>query len=997
MYIAIAAGLNSVRKLVPESELVTQLTEMYSRDPNLDYYYSIYRYSQKDYEQFKSTKSLSGMSDLKTNTIMFDFDSKSDLNAARQDAVTLVKRLNDKGLDNSKINIYHSGLKGFNVELITDQYFTQSEANSIRQSLAGDLDTNDTSISDVQRIIRAPLSKHNKSGLYKIPLTADELSNLSVKQIAQSAKELRDEHYDTVDQNVNKRIKLPIDILKLKDLKESKKKVEVPEVVGDKPDFSRNKTGLTNAKYALSEGFFEEGERNEATMILASTYMGLGFHKELAYNSLKATYRLRALRLGLPLDTEDRGKLWDCIEHVYSPLWKGGMYSEDTNALLIKTKKRYSIEDKYEANGFLSLNEVDGVFKDFAENIDKNTIKLGIPSFDAHVRVTTSTLVMLLAPPATGKCHGKGTEVIMYDGSIKKVEDVIVGDLLMGDDSTPRQVLSTCSGKEMLYKIKQENGNDYVVNESHILSLKGSSAKRPTSLYGKVFDIALTDYLKKGSDFKKRIKGYKVPVNFDSKPIDLDPYFLGAWLGDGTASKTQITNGDQEVIDYCSSYIKSLGLIEKHYSNDNLHHDYVLGKGVKNPLMTKFRKYNLEDNKHIPMEYLTNSREVRLKLAAGILDTDGYLDPRGMNRYELVTSKENLANDYAYLFRSLGYRFTSKKRIKKYKSFTKGKWYEGAAIAYVCYIAGDNLNEIPCLVPRKKAISSVRRTYQDLTKINIERLEVGEYYGFTLNGNHRYLLSDFTVTHNTSITFGILNATSNDNIKSMFFSLDMAAPQVYQRLAQRHTSLHADAIFSAYQKGDISVIDNIRDTLQEQYKNVKFCFKGAMSVESIRESILKQKEITGEFPKLVVIDYLENITTGFSDPSQSKAYAGRALKDMANEFGICIFLLVQPRLSSGDGANELNSYTSIKGSSVLGEVASQVFTLYRPGFNPKDSKNDDFLSITVVKNRMGQLGRFDYHWTGLTGAIRELTHEESAELKCLLEQKEAEKKGMDDI
>ena len=51
-------------------------------------------------------------------------------------------------------------------------------------------------------------------------------------------------------------------------------------------------------------------------------------------------------------------------------------------------------------------------------------------------------LVIIAARPAMGKCLGKGTKVLMFDGTLKKVEDVMVGDRLMGDDSTPRNVLS---------------------------------------------------------------------------------------------------------------------------------------------------------------------------------------------------------------------------------------------------------------------------------------------------------------------------------------------------------------------------------------------------------------------------------------------------------------------------------------------------------------------------------------------------------------------------
>ena len=58
-----------------------------------------------------------------------------------------------------------------------------------------------------------------------------------------------------------------------------------------------------------------------------------------------------------------------------------------------------------------------------------------------------------------GKCHGKGTEVLMYDCTVKKVEDVKVGDLLMGDDGTSRTVTSLASGTDELYKVTLKNGD----------------------------------------------------------------------------------------------------------------------------------------------------------------------------------------------------------------------------------------------------------------------------------------------------------------------------------------------------------------------------------------------------------------------------------------------------------------------------------------------------------------------------------------------------------
>ena len=62
----------------------------------------------------------------------------------------------------------------------------------------------------------------------------------------------------------------------------------------------------------------------------------------------------------------------------------------------------------------------------------------------------------------------------MYDGTIKKVQDVLVGDELMGDDSTPRKVLSLANGNDDMYDIIPVKGDKYVVNSEHILCLHQS-------------------------------------------------------------------------------------------------------------------------------------------------------------------------------------------------------------------------------------------------------------------------------------------------------------------------------------------------------------------------------------------------------------------------------------------------------------------------------------------------------------------------------------------
>ena len=78
---------------------------------------------------------------------------------------------------------------------------------------------------------------------------------------------------------------------------------------------------------------------------------------------------------------------------------------------------------------------------------------------------------------AVAGCHVINTGIMMYDGTVKMVQDIKIGELLMGDDSTPRKVLKLCRGNEMMYKISNVKNESYIVNENHILCLKYSNKK----------------------------------------------------------------------------------------------------------------------------------------------------------------------------------------------------------------------------------------------------------------------------------------------------------------------------------------------------------------------------------------------------------------------------------------------------------------------------------------------------------------------------------------
>ena len=356
-----------------------------------------------------------------------------------------------------------------------------------------------------------------------------------------------------------------------------------------------------------------------------------------------------------------------------------------------------------------------------------------------------------------GKCLGKDTPILMFDGTIKLVQDIVVDDQIMGDDSSPRNVLSLARGRETMYKVQPKKGDSYIVNESHILSLKYSRDLSKTKKKNSILDISVLDYLNLPPTYNsistsgRLLSGYRVPVLFLEKEVDFDQYLLGYWLGDGNSRTSMITTQEAVVIKYMVECFKT-----KHTSlylkYTGAQYDYRINSINTNNFMMDFlRENNLIKNKHIPYHYKCNSREIQLAILAGLIDSDGYYNK---NCYEIVQKNEKLSDDIVFLVRSIGFAAV-KRKIKKFCTNAKGGPKEGTYFKIGIY--GSGLEEIPVLCVRKKAVK--RKAPQDALKYSfeLEKLEIDDYYGFEIDGNRRFVLGDFTVTHNTVLSIKIIS------------------------------------------------------------------------------------------------------------------------------------------------------------------------------------------------------------------------------------------------
>lgn len=114
---------------------------------------------------------------------------------------------------------------------------------------------------------------------------------------------------------------------------------------------------------------------------------------------------------------------------------------------------------------------------------------------------------------STMGCHALNTPIIMSDGSRKMVQDIVVGEEVMGADGTPREVLSLIRGNDKLFKVEQSQGESYVVNEGHVLALIYDSGIEYNGYEnGNKANITVHDYLNLPIQIRKRFKGYKVSL-----------------------------------------------------------------------------------------------------------------------------------------------------------------------------------------------------------------------------------------------------------------------------------------------------------------------------------------------------------------------------------------------------------------------------------------------------------------------------------------------------
>lgn len=447
-----------------------------------------------------------------------------------------------------------------------------------------------------------------------------------------------------------------------------------------------------------------------------------------------------------------------------------------------------SVDDEVEAKAKAELVNPSDYMEGALQRIKNWGQRVGLSSgYHAIDRMTMGfapgELTIVAGATSQGKCEAKGTKILMADGTLKKIEDIEIGDYVQSEHGA-NKVVGKHNGFAKMYKIIPQHGEPFCVSQDHIMTCLRNSSKR-TTINGKrvhqkieynLVDIKIEDLLNKHKRPNGTYQQYQLYrpeiTTYTEKSLPIPPYILGLWLGDGGATSPMITNGDDEVLSAWTEYAKSIGChITEHYEPSNCKSLRIVGQDGK--FMKMLRGLGVIKNKHIPLDYLTGSWEQRMELLAGILDTDGYRIKRTNGNYEIAQKNKTLASQIAQLARGLGCGVTTATKLVKLATGVTNE-YQRLEIA--------STHEIPCRVARRKCSDvGKRRTDPRRTGFRIEQIEDGEYYGIMVDGDHRFMLWDNTLTHNTLLCCNIAANMVKEKHKIVFVTLEMTKEELLSR------------------------------------------------------------------------------------------------------------------------------------------------------------------------------------------------------------------------
>ncbi|MBU8921284.1 MAG: hypothetical protein KOO63_05645 [Bacteroidales bacterium] len=352
--------------------------------------------------------------------------------------------------------------------------------------------------------------------------------------------------------------------------------------------------------------------------------------------------------------------------------------------------------------------------------------------------ITRAIQMAVSSGHGAGKAHPTDMKLDTPTG-VRRWGDLKPGDTVFGRDGKPTRIAQIHpQGIKPIYRVIFDDESSTLTCAEHLWLVKERRKDWETK---STAEIAETGPRRKNG--QGRARRFQIPrhgaVEYPYQWVNVDPYTLGAWLGDGCRNTSRITNMDAEVFERIASarYRLTEGQSKRETKAK------VFNVGHLRPALERLGvdKCGARE-KHVPDIYKYNLREVREEVLRGLMDTDGYVSDTGCAQYCSVSKL--LIEDVIWLTRSIG----GKARLHS-------KTHNGAYLCSLTFPDGFT----PCYIKRKA--ERIRPTSQKrYLERFIDRVELAgeaECMCITVEAEDQlYLANDFIVTHNTALVAWII-------------------------------------------------------------------------------------------------------------------------------------------------------------------------------------------------------------------------------------------------
>lgn len=361
---------------------------------------------------------------------------------------------------------------------------------------------------------------------------------------------------------------------------------------------------------------------------------------------------------------------------------------------------------------------------------------------------------VVLSSRQSGKALALNTPIPTPNGYVTMGE-LKDGDQIFGSDG---KIYNITKAHEILenrecYKITFDNGESIVADGDHLWFTQTKiDRKRKYNREGSVKTTKeILNTLSYSSD---KEPNHRIPmclngVDFEEKSLPISPYILGLWLGDGATDGSRITVGKRDIKDTVDilENNQEFKIIKVHEDKRGVFAINLTNEDKTNSLHAKLRSNVLLGNKHIPAIYLLSSREQRLELLKGLMDSDGYITPKGHAYF--YNTNLRLVKQVQSLITSLGYKAFYKEKIAKINGVECG------LVGSVYFKPREFVVKLPFKLDRLKEnlsnISESNRNQYHYIK-NIEKVESVPVRCITVDSPDSLYLcgKTFIPTHNTT-------------------------------------------------------------------------------------------------------------------------------------------------------------------------------------------------------------------------------------------------------